>query len=107
MVFDQKEYRAFIWEPKPEEQWRDQEDEDWDEIEAEEERADAELHTDEASDDRDHDSDNPDHDTDSDDDSEVFVEEGESLEDDTPRKLAFTPSNPDGVYGIDRCRRLL
>jgi hypothetical protein len=23
MVFDQKEYRAFIWEPKPEEQWRD------------------------------------------------------------------------------------
>ncbi|KAG9665746.1 hypothetical protein KCV03_g10303, partial [Aureobasidium melanogenum] len=107
MVFDQKEYRAFIWEPKPEEQWRDQEDEDWDEIEAEEERADAELHTDEASDDRDHDSDNPDHETDSDDDGEVFVEEGESPEDDTPRKPAFTPSNPDGVYGTDRCRRLL
>ena len=107
MVFDQKEYRAFIWEPKPEEQWRDQEDEDWDEIEAEEERADAELHTDEASDDRDHDIDNPDHDTDSDDDSEGFVEEGESAEDDTPRKPAFTPSNPDGVYSTDRCRRLL
>jgi hypothetical protein len=107
MVFDQKEYRAFIWEPKPEEQWRDQEDEDWDEIEAEEERADAELHTDDAGDDRDHDTDNPDHDTDSDDDSEGFVEEGESAEDDTPQKPAFTPSNPDGVYSTDRCRRLL
>ena len=108
MVFDQKEYRAFIWEPKPEEQWRDQEDEDWDEIEAEEERADADLHTDDkASDDRDHDPDDPDHDTASDDDSEDFVEEGESAEDDTPRKPAFTPSNPDGVYSTDRCRRLL
>lgn len=110
MVFDQKEYRAFIWEPKPEEQWRDQEDEDWDEIEAEEERADAELHTDDASDDRDHDPDDPDDPdggTDSDDDSEDFVEEGESAEDDTPQKPAFTPSNPDGVYSTDRCRRLL
>ncbi|KAG9511447.1 hypothetical protein KCV07_g10154, partial [Aureobasidium melanogenum] len=108
MVFDQKEYRAFIWEPKPEEQWRDQEDEDWDEIEAEEERADADLYTDDqASDDRDHDPDDPDHDTASDDDSEDFVDEGESAEDDTPQKPAFTPSNPDGVYSTDRCRRLL
>ncbi|KAH0399710.1 hypothetical protein KCU89_g5930, partial [Aureobasidium melanogenum] len=107
MVFDQKEYRAFIWEPKPEEQWRDQEDEDWDEIEAEEERADADLHTDDASDDRDHDPDDPDDGTDSDDDSEDFVKEGESAEDDTPQKPAFTPSNPDGVYSTDRCRRLL
>ena len=66
------------------------------------------MHTDDkASDDRDYDPDDPDHDTASDDDSEDFVEEGESTEDDTPRKPAFTPSNPDGVYSTDRCRRLL
>lgn len=110
MVFDQKEYRAFIWEPKPEEQWRDQEDEDWDEIEAEEERADSEAHADGASNNQDHDSE-IDSDVDSDDDdddSESFVEEGNGVEDDTPRKaVAFTPSNPDGVYSTDRCRRLL
>ena len=62
---------------------------------------------DKASDDRDYDPNDLDYDTASDDDSEDFVKEGESVEDDTPRKLAFTPSNPDGVYSIDRCRRLL
>ncbi|KAH0281972.1 hypothetical protein M436DRAFT_83827 [Aureobasidium namibiae CBS 147.97] len=55
-----------------------------DEIEAEEERADADSHPDNASDDRDYDPDDLDYDTDSDDDSEDFVEEGESAEDDTP-----------------------
>ncbi|THW98316.1 hypothetical protein D6D13_10645 [Aureobasidium pullulans] len=78
-----------------------------DEIKAKEEQADADLHLDNASGDRDHDPDDPDHDTDSNDDSEIFVEEGESIEDDTPQELAFTPSNPDRVYSTDRCRRLL
>ncbi|THZ33739.1 hypothetical protein D6C87_10725 [Aureobasidium pullulans] len=56
----------------------------FDKIEAEEERADADLHIDDASDNRDYDPNDPDNGTDSNDNSEDFVEEGESAEDDTP-----------------------
>jgi len=95
VVYDQERYRAFLWEPKPEEQWGSQEDEDedWEEIHDEEAEVDDHIISEDVTD-------SPE------DEDEGFFE---AAEDAIPEvtDVSFKPSNPDGVYSTDRCRRLI